>query len=240
MNLPATVLPALERRIADLNTHVQEKKRGVKNVLKSLWGVGSSSSNKASDGDSGDAVKGANVKYRFDSVESQARLLADTLFLLQDYDTALSTYRLIKDDFKHDQAHVHYASLQERLACCMYLTDPYGRAREIFSCMENALLSYSRAADEERPSVWGEKPGRPTTAPQATRLATRLCLILLSMKNVLSERALEVADLLASASSHETALGAAVLLEQSSSHYFKAELFRKYAFHVLMSGHMFR
>lgn len=49
-----------------------------------------------------------------------------------------------------------------------------------------------------------------------------------------------MADLLASASSHETALGAAVLLEQSSAHYYNAAMYRKYAFHMLMSGHMFR
>ena len=76
--------------------------------------------------------------------------------------------------------------------------------------------------------------------PFATRLATRLCLVLISTRNICSGHHLEVADLLASASSHETALGAAVLLEQSSAHYFKAEMYRKYAFHMLMSGHMFR
>ena len=51
---------------------------------------------------------------------------------------------------------------------------------------------------------------------------------------------MEIADLLASASSHETPLGAAVLLEQSSSHYYKAGMYRKFAFHMLMAGHMFR
>lgn len=50
---------------------------------------------------------------------------------------------------------------------------------------------------------------------------------------------LEVADLLASTSSHEMPLGAAVLLEQSSAHYYRAGMCRKYAFHMLMSGHMF-
>jgi hypothetical protein len=53
-------------------------------------------------------------------------------------------------------------------------------------------------------------------------------------------REVEVADLLASASSHESNLGAAVLLEQSSAFYYAAGMYRKYAFHILMSGHMFR
>ena len=51
---------------------------------------------------------------------------------------------------------------------------------------------------------------------------------------------MEIADLLASASSHETPMGAAVLLEQSSAHYYRAGMLRKYAFHMLMAGHMFR
>jgi len=239
----STLLPAMERRIADLNAVVQEKKRGVKNVLKSLWGGGGgSSSNKSGDngGNSPVSATGANVLYRYDTVESQALLLADSLFLMQDYEAALSIYKLVRDDFKHDKAHMYYGGVQEMMALCMYLTDPYGRSRDIFSSIENALLSYARAAEDERPMSWGEKPGRPATAPKATRLATRLCLVLMSTRNICEERHLEVADLLASASSHETSLGAAVLLEQSSAHYFFAELYRKYAFHMLMSGHMFR
>ena len=100
-------------------------------------------------------------------------------------------------------------------------------------------MSYSRAAEEDtsRPQ---QAPGRIVAAPVATRLGTRLCLVLLAAQNICIGRHLEVADLLASASSHETALGAAVLLEQSSVHYYKAEMYRKYAFHMLMSGHMFR
>jgi ER-Golgi trafficking TRAPP I complex 85 kDa subunit len=77
-------------------------------------------------------------------------------------------------------------------------------------------------------------------ATPSTRLATRLCLVLTSTKQICLDRHLEVADLLASASSNETALGAAVLLEQSAAHYFEAEMYRKYAFHMLMAGHMFR
>lgn len=238
--ITSALLPAVERRIADLNVIVSDRKKGVKNVLKSLWGGGRAATSSKDEDDTITTVTSSTVKYRHDSVESQTRLLADLLFLMKDYEAALSMYRLIKDDFKQDKAMAHYGSVQEMMALCMYQMDPYGRSKEIFSNIENALLSYSRAADEERPSVWGEKPGRPSTAVSATRLATRLCLVLVSTSNICNERHLEVADLLASASSHETSLGAAVLLEQSSSHYFQAEMYRKYAFHMLMAGHMFR
>lgn len=234
----ASILPALERRIADLNVIVSDRKKGVKNVLKSFWG-----GRKKEDDDVTVATavtsSSSDIKYRYDSVESQTRLLADTLFLMRDYEAAHSMYRLIKDDFKQDKNWSHYASVHEMMALSLYMSDPYGRAKEIFSSIENALLSYSKAAEEAQ-AQWGEKPGRASIAPVATRLATRLCLVLISTRNICSGRHLEVADLLASASSHETALGAAVLLEQSSAHYYKAEMYRKYAFHMLMSGHMFR
>lgn len=241
----SAVLPAMERRVSDLNAVVSDKKKGVRNVLKSLWGggrsgagssgggTGSSSHGTSSSGtlpklEVAGAVDNAPVLYRHDSVESQTRLLADSLFLMKDYEAALGMYRLIRDDYKQDKAHAHYASVQELMALCMYLTDPYGRSKDIFSYCENALMSYSRAAEDERPPTWGEKPGRPASAPRATRLATRLCLVLISTQNVCTDRHLEVGDLLASASSHETSLGAAVLLEQSSSHYFMADMYRKY------------
>ena len=228
------VLPSMERRIADLNAIVSDRKKGVKNVLKSFWG----GRKKEDEESTPTTVTQGSVQYRHDSVETQVRLLADSLFLMRDYDAAYSMYRLIKDDFKQDKSWMHYASVHEMMALSLYMHDPFGRSKEVFSSVETALLSYNRAF-EEAPQ-WGEKPGRTKAAPASTRLATRLCLVLISTRNICSGRHLEVADLLASASSNETSLGAAVLLEQSAANYFKAELYRKYAFHMLMSGHMFR
>jgi hypothetical protein len=256
------VLPALEKRIADLNAIVSDRKKGVRNVLKSFWGGGRASKKddeeattssasssihaNATGGGGLDTSRSCNttedeVKYRYDTIECQVRLLADTLFLMKDYEAAYSMYRLVKDDFKQDKSWMHYASNQEMIALSLYILDPYGRAKEIFSAIENALLSYSRVVEEASMTPqWGEKPGRVMVAPLATRLATRLCLVLTATRSICANRHLEVADLLASASSHETALGAAVLLEQSAAQYFQAEMYRKYAFHMLMSGHMFR
>ncbi|GKY94633.1 hypothetical protein MPSEU_000428800 [Mayamaea pseudoterrestris] len=230
------LLPALERRVADLNAIVSDRKKGVKNVLKSFWRGGS----RVKDDEVAASPSRSDVRYRFDSIESQSRLLADTLFLMRDYDAAQGFYRLVKDDYKQDKAHGHYGSVLEQIALCMYLADSYGRAKDIFASVESALLSYSRASEDERPPSWGEKPGRPLTATPYTRLATRLCLVLTATRNICDDKHVEVGDLLASASSHETSLGAAVLLEQSSAHYFRAGMYRKYAFHMLMSGHMFR
>ena len=50
---------------------------------------------------------------------------------------------------------------------------------------------------------------------------------------------METADSLAAASSKETPLGAAVLLEQSSGRCNRAGMQRKFAFHTLMACQMF-
>ncbi|KAL3925019.1 MAG: hypothetical protein SGILL_000681 [Bacillariaceae sp.] len=241
--LTTSLLPSLERRISDLNAIVSERKKGMRNLVKSFWRKPKDETTSGSDfgtssgGDEGDDA----VKYRYDSIESQTRLLADTLFLMEDWDAALSIYRLIRDDYKSDKALAYYAGVQEMMALCNYQMDPYSRAKETFSYLETALLSYTRAAEEERSRMHNDSSARPTVAPHSTRLATRLCLIMAAASDALTKyREVEVADLLASASSHESNLGAAVLLEQSSSFYYEADMYRKYAFHILMSGHMFR
>lgn len=248
-NMVATgLIPSVERRIANLNTTVTNAKKGVKNVIKSFWRKPKESVSSAlSDGsgnrsDTGNPSKklasSETARYRFDSIESQTRLLADTLFLMRDYDAALGIYRLVKDDYKHDKAHLYYASVQEMIVLCMFMIDPSKYSYDVQHSIETALYSYSRAADEEKDDV---NPGvRPSKAPYATRLATRLCLALSSARTLCDGKQMEIADLLASASSHETPLGAAVLLERSSSHYYQAGMIRKYAFHMLMAGHMFR
>jgi hypothetical protein len=235
--ITTSLLPALERRISDLNFIVTDRKKGVKNVFKSLWRKPKEETPPKPIKRVEETVK-STVKYPYDSIESQVRMLADTLFLVRDWEASLSMYRLIKDDFKSDRAMLEYGSVNEMMALASYHLDAIGRAQEAFSCMESAIFSYTRAAEDERPS--GAPVSRPSQALPATRLATRLCLVLASASSLTSDHPLEVADLLASASSHETPLGAAVLLEQSSAHYYRAGMYRKYAFHMLMSGHMFR
>ena len=59
-------------------------------------GIGSGTTGAVETGDG--IVTG--VRYRFDTIEAQIRLLADTTFSMRDYETALSMYRLARDDFK--------------------------------------------------------------------------------------------------------------------------------------------
>ena len=265
--LTTSLLPSMERRIADLNLIVNERKKGMRNLVKSFWRKpkddtttgsspggatnnvynNSSIGSKSGGGASGDVGEDA-IKYRYDSIESQTLLLADTLFLLEDYENALSNYRLIRDDYKSDKALVQHGNVLEMMGLCMYQLDPYMRAREIFNLFETALLNYTRAAEEERirfealARSSGELfTARQRSTPHVTRLAARLSLVLATVADTLARnRNLECADLLASVSSYESSLGGAVLMEQSSVFYFKAGMFRKYAFHMLMSGHLFQ
>ena len=251
------LLPAMERRISNLNVTVTNAKKGMKNVLKSFWrkpkdGV-NNISNLSGHGSKNPIAYGTNnsnmapstqVIYRYDTIESQTRLLADTLFLLRDYDSALGIYRLVKDDYKHDDNLHHLASVHEMMALCLHLLDPYGNrnGRDVIQNIETSLYLYTRAAEKEKAEEDSNaiSSSRPLVAPSATRCATRLCLLLSSTRTLCQDSDMQIADFLASASSSETPLGAAVLLEQSSSHYYRAGMYRKFSFHILMAGHMFR
>jgi hypothetical protein len=236
------LIPTLERRIQHLNIEVTNNKKGVKNAFKSLW-------RKPRDSDSlsqsvhspRNRVNSSSiVPYRYDTIESHTRLLADTLFLIRDYDSALSIYRLVKDDYRHDQQLMLSASVHEMMALCIYFTDLSTGNRnnkEIIQHIDSALYLYTSAAAEINTNDLGS---RPSEASLPTRCVTKLCLLLSTMKTLNQGREMETADSLASASSKETPLTGAVLLEQSAAYYFHAGMIRKYAFHMLMAGHMFR
>lgn len=235
------VIPVMERRIQNLNVEVTNNKKGVKNVFKSLWrkpkeGEGLSESVHGRD----QPNKSNIVAYRYDTIESRTRLLADTLFLIRDFDAAHGIYRLVKDDYKYDQQLMMSALVHEMMALCVFLHDLSSgnrNTREVLQHFDSALYLYSSAAEEYRVNTTGTRPSE-TTFP--TRCSTRVCLLLSSSKILSQERELETADSLAAASSKETPLAAAILLEQSASHYYQAGMVRKFAFHMLMAGHMFR
>jgi len=242
-----SLIPTITTRIGHLNISVTNGKKGVKNAFKSLWrkpkessGMSSSIHGGKSINDNAQKLKQnpGDVKYHYDSIESQTRLLADTLFLMKDFEESLRMYRLVKDDYKQDGNLFHYASVYEMMALCLFLMDPYGErnTRDVVQNLQTAIYFYTRAAEDENI----DSGIRPSVASTAKRCATRLCLILSSTRILCKNRDVEIADLLASASSSETPLGAAVLLEQSSAHYYRGGMYRKFGFHMLMAGHMFR
>jgi len=235
------VIPTLERRIHNLNIEVTNNKKGVKNAFKSFWRKPRDSDSLSQSVHGRDQLNSSStVPYRYDTIESHTRLLADTLFLIRDYDSALSIYRLVKDDYKHDQQLMLSASVHEMMALCIYYTDlstGYRNTKDIIQHIDSALYLYTSAAAEVKSNTLGS---RPSEASLPTRCVTRLGLLLSTMKVLNQGREMETADSLAAASSKETPLTGAVLLEQSAAYYFQAGMVRKYAFHMLMAGHMFR
>ncbi|CAN0213363.1 unnamed protein product, partial [Ectocarpus sp. 4 AP-2014] len=89
----------MERRILNLNATVSSVRKGVKNFMKS-WLRKPRDSVEMHSADGGGA---GGAKYRFDRIESQIRLLADSAFLMRDLDTAVAMYRMARDDFKSDR-----------------------------------------------------------------------------------------------------------------------------------------
>jgi trafficking protein particle complex subunit 8 len=102
-------------------------RKGVRNVLKSWWRKpGTNPGSSGVNGSSGESQYGPSsgglaaatpssggystgdrynsdsyaVQYPHDSIQSCIRLLADSTFIMQDYDTAYSMYRMARDDFK--------------------------------------------------------------------------------------------------------------------------------------------
>ena len=106
------VVRQIESRIFSLTASVAKSKGGVRNALKSWWRKPkeNTSQSRTSNGDV--------LLYESSSVESQIRLLADLLFMVQDYDNAHHYYEMVKTDYKTDKAWLHHASCSMMLALC--------------------------------------------------------------------------------------------------------------------------
>ena len=104
----STIVRQLESRIFSLSNSVAKSRQGFMNAFKS-W------RRKAKDLNT---RKG--LMYESASIESQIRLLADLLFMTRDYESAMSYYKMVRDDYKSDRALLHYASTAMMIAVCAF------------------------------------------------------------------------------------------------------------------------
>ncbi len=108
-----------------MNVQVTSTRKGLRNQLKTLlWRkqpggaagrdspMGSVHGGSVHGGTAASAVNGSVGTYGMGSVEGQMRALADLAFTMQDYDTALSTLRLLASDLRADKAWKQYAAVQ--------------------------------------------------------------------------------------------------------------------------------
>ncbi|KAK4202818.1 ER-golgi trafficking TRAPP I complex 85 kDa subunit-domain-containing protein [Triangularia verruculosa] len=142
-----SLIPTMERNISVWNDQVASKRKGISGRFMSLskrWAFGSSSRS------SGIASSSSNYDasgfYRPDSPEAIMRRLADFAFMLRDWKLAMSTYDLLREDFKNDKAWKYHAATNEMAAFALLIMpqnmSSKTRIETINQMLDNAFYSY--------------------------------------------------------------------------------------------------
>ncbi|KAL7694846.1 putative TRAPP III complex, Trs85 protein [Plasmopara halstedii] len=215
------VLSSLEGRIYQLNEIVSAMKKGVKNVFKSWL-------RKPKDLRMSNVSASGNVSYKSDAIESQTRLLADTAFLVRDYELALQMYRLVREDYKSDKSMFHCANANEMIALCLLVTK--GSPMQMTNALDAANAIYAKAP-----------------SPLTQRLAVRTAVVAGEIYHALSKSGLftdymdSASAALIRGSSMEQGICAAVLMERAALCDLRARLpkYRKFGFRMVMAGHVY-
>lgn len=215
------LLSSLEGRIFQLNEVVSAMKKGVKNVFKSWL-------RKPKDSRLSSTSLSGSVFYKSDAIESQTRLLADTAFLVRDYELALQMYRLVREDYKSDKALFHCANVNEMIALCLLVTK--GSPMQITNALDAANAIYAKA---------------PSSLTQ--RMAIRTAVIAGEIFHALSKSGLftdymdNASAALIRGSTMEQGICSAILMERAALCDMRARLpkFRKYGFRMVMAGHVY-
>lgn len=215
------LVSSLEKRIAKLNEVVSAMKKGVKNVFKSWL-------RKPKDLRPSHASASGRILYKCDAIESQTRLLADTAFLVRDYELALQMYRLVREDYKSDKSMLHCANANEMIALCLLMTK--GSPIQITNALDSANAIYAKT-----PSVLTQ------------RLAIRIAVIAGEIFYALSKSGLftdymdNASAALIRGSTMEQGICAAILMERAALCDVRARQpkFRKYGFRMVMAGHVY-
>ncbi|KAI9912956.1 hypothetical protein PsorP6_005298 [Peronosclerospora sorghi] len=215
------IMSSLEGRLIQLNEVVSAMKKGVKNVFKSWL-------RKPKDLRTSNVSAMGGVMYKCNSIESQTRLLADTAFLVRDYELALQMYRLVRDDFKSDKSVYHCANVNEMIALCLLLTK--GSPMQMTNALDAASAIYAKLP-----------------SPVTHRLAIRTAVIASEIYCTLSKSGLftdymdNASAALIRGSTMEQGICAAVLTERAALCDLRARLpkFRKYGFRMVMAGQVY-
>ncbi|CAH1153382.1 unnamed protein product [Phaedon cochleariae] len=205
------LLPYIEKQILMLNDVVSNKK----GVSKSLFSATKRWFSPNKPGASSVAVN--NLIYSPDSPELQIRRLGDLYFMFGHYSLAFQAYHLAKRDYNTDQAWLYYAGALEMAALAAFMANE--SSRKTFDYMEESITTYLNTCK------------MPQFATRATILSSE-CLKCQAMYG-------EAAHQLIRMTSEESDLRSALLLEQASYCFLQSKMARKYAFHMVLSGHRF-
>lgn len=204
------IVPNIERRLIFLTKQVNDNKKGMKNVLKSFW------RKSREDGDGGRG----QVKYRFDKIESQILLLADTSFMIKDFETALAMYKLVRDDFKADKSLLHLAHTHLMMSACHVIAEP-GKIKELHPDLET--LGQLLISNGELPHVnayYALLAAEMYVAHTATRSPLDAAgILLVAVKNM-----------------QQCQLLSSMLIEKAASYFLQASQNRKYVFYTVITA----
>jgi tetratricopeptide (TPR) repeat protein len=149
------------------------------------------------------------------------RALADLLFVLHDYDAALSHYRLVLTDYKRDKALRHAAAASEMAAVCLFLqgADPK-KQDDLFDAAYSNYLKYNLQRYAVRTTLLHADVLR--ARGRASEAAEKLLRVTISDPNDLRSALL-----------YEQAALSFLLVKNGGAHV------RKYALHLVHAGHRF-
>jgi len=205
------IVPLLERRINNLSKIVAEARRGVKNVIKSLWGGGKKKEDTP--------MSTTGLRYRADKIEAQILLLADTCFIARDYETALTMYKMVREDFKADKSMVHLARTCLMGIACNIATDT--NRRELGLQLES--LSQILATFAE---------------PAHAHAFFALLASDIYIHHVPQRAPVEAATFLltAAASCSKLDLTSGLLIERAAQLFLQTGMYRRFVFHEVLCG----
>lgn len=200
------IVPFLERRIATLTRAFTDARKGVKNVLKSFWRKPR------------EDVGTGSVRYRYDRIEAQMLLLADTCFIVKDYENALNIYRTVKEDFRSDKSTLHLAHCLLMIIACHNVMDP-GR-RDIVDQVEQLAIVLNNAIEPSHLSAY------------FALIAGEIC------QGYGQRGSLEAAHfyLQSGGTATRCALLGGMLTERASACYLSAGQIRKFCLHMVLAG----
>ncbi|DBA74127.1 hypothetical protein WJX77_012500 [Trebouxia sp. C0004] len=215
------LLPHLEVRVRSLNHQVTVSRRGLRNQLKTF--LFRSKSNASSETPrAGAAAAEGSAQYGAATTEGQMRQLADLAFVMQDYETAQSTLKLLASDYKTDKAWKHLAGVQEMLALSSFMTG--GAMGDVTALFREAFYRYNSV--------------NPLQPKACVRLATRSMLLLAEYSKQHGLYAEAHAALMKAQSQESDSVRAGLLMEQAALFLLQIPPpgLRKFAFTMVLAG----
>ncbi|XP_019764985.1 trafficking protein particle complex subunit 8 [Dendroctonus ponderosae] len=205
------LLPYIEKHLSLLHDAATNKKGVSKSLLSATkrW-FGSGKPNSNS-------LAANNLTYSVDAPELQIRRLGDLYFMFGNYSAAFQAYHTAKRDYNADQAWLYYAGALEMAALSAFMANE--SSRKTYDYMEESIATYLTTCK----------------LPQFATRATILSSECLKAKQLYGETAHQLIRM----TSEDSDLRSALFLEQASCCFIQSNMLRKYAFHMVLSGHRF-